>query len=406
MEKAAFYANARTDLNGPMHGIRVLDVTTAWAGPMVSCMLADFGADVIRVTAPGDVGNAWPPFFPGSERSPAEEMVNRNKRSVSIDLRTADGAAAFLSLVETVDIVVENFKPGTLTGWGVGYEACAAAKPDLVFVSVSGYGQYGPNSALPGYDPAGQAFSGWMSLNGDIEGAPTRAPTWLADDLGGLHGALGALAALRHRDQTGEGQHVDVALVDSIFFQSNAFPAIAAAGITSQRMGSEMTAGVPVNTFECIDGHIFVALILDAHWRALCTVMGRDDVASVPGWTTNSERVANRDRVNAVVSEWCGGQTIEQALAVLGEAGVVASIVHDFPGAVAHPHYAAREMMQTVEMVDGNEVQLTGPAAKFSRTPTKIRHGAPVSNQHTDEILTPVLGADEVARLREAGAIT
>lgn len=406
MDKAEFYRDARHDLTGPLDGVRVIDTTTAWAGPMAGCMLADFGADVIRVTAPGDVGNLWPPLFPGTNRSPAEEMVNRNKRSVSIDLRVAEGAATFLKLVATADIVVENFKPGTLAGWGVGYEDCKAINDDIVYVSVSGYGQFGPRSHMPGYDPAALALSGWMSINGDPSGTATKAPTYLADDLGGLHAAMGALAALRHRDQTGEGQHVDVSLVDSILFQSNAHPVIAAAGMESERWGNQIAVCAPTNSYVCSDGkQVYLGLVLDTHWQKLCALIGRTDLALAEGYATNLERITNRDEVDGLVASWCRERSADEVLTAMTDAGLVAAPVNTYNDAVADEHVRERDMLQTVEMVDGNAVEVTGPAAKFSRTPTRIRNGAPLSNGDTYEILGAFLTDDELAELRAGGAI-
>ena len=401
MDKDEFYRDARRDLSGPLDGVRVIDLTTAWAGPMAGCLLADFGADVVRVTAPGDVGNLWPPLFPGTQRSPAEETVNRNKRSVSIDLRRNEGAQAFLKLVQSADMVVENFKPGTLSGWGVGYTDCRRVKPDIVYVSVSGYGQFGPRSAAPGYDPAALAFSGWMSLNGSPDGPPTKAPTYLADDLAGMHAALGALAALRHRDATSEGQHVDVALVDSILFQSNAYPTMAAAGLSGERWGNQIGVCAPTNSYRCSDNrHVYLGLLLDTHWQKLCALIERPDLAHAPRHATNLERVENRDAVDALVADWCAARPSEQVLDAMNGAGLVAAPVNDYATAIADEHMRERDMLQPVTMVDGNTVEVTGPAAKFSRTPTRVRHGAPLANQHTTEVLGQFFTTEELAALR------
>jgi formyl-CoA transferase len=199
VDKSEFYARARDDLAGPVGGIRVLDATTAWAGPMVSCVLADLGCDVIHIDRPGGLGYQLPPILPGTGRSYLEQTVNRNKRSISLDLRAPEGRDIFLQLAGTADVIVENFKPGTLHSWGVGYSHCSAVNPGIVYVSVSGWGQFGPLAHNAGYDPAALAAGGWLSLNGTPDGPPVKAPTFLSDDLAGLHGAIGALAALRHR---------------------------------------------------------------------------------------------------------------------------------------------------------------------------------------------------------------
>jgi formyl-CoA transferase len=218
--------------------------------------------------------------------------VNRNKRSLTLDLHAEAGREVFLDLVATADIVVENFRSGTLDGWGVGYAQCRARKADIVFVSITGWGQYGPLCDRAGYDPAAQAFSGWMALNGEPDGKPTKAATWICDDFAGLHGAIGALAALRHRAETGEGQHVDVSLLDAVLFQSNGMPTLAAMGHPLPRLGSEVEPAVPVNTFACADGHIYLAVVLDAHWAKLCEVMGSPDLGHAAGFATVRERTA------------------------------------------------------------------------------------------------------------------
>ena len=407
MEKEAFYRHARQDITGPLAGVRVLDATTAWSGPMAGCLLADMGADVVRVAPPGDPGLRWSPFLPGTdERSCAEETVNRNKRSVAVDLRQAEGVAVFMALVRGADIVIENFRPGTLDGWGAGYAACAAEKPDIIFVSISGWGQFGPLHDRPGYDPAALAYSGWMSLNGSRDGEPVKAPTFLTDDLTGVHAALAAVSALHYRNQTGEGQHVDVALLDTILFQSNGLLTQGHAGLPMQRWGAEIAGFVPTNLYPCTDGYIYIAIALDRHWAALCAAMARPELADAAGYRTNPERVENRAAVNAAVSAWTSGQSRADVVAALDAAGVVCAPMNDYATAARDPHVHARDMLQETTLSDGSTVPLTGPAAKFSRTPTRVRHGAPVPGTHTDAVLAEA-GIDEAerARLRAAGVI-
>ena len=405
MDKGEFYRNARSDLSGPLAGVRVIDATTAWAGPMASCLLADYGADVIRVAMPGDQGLQWKPHI-GFSRSFAEETVNRNKRSVAIDLRTPEGAEAFLQMVGSADVVVENFKPGTLDSWGVGYGDCQIVKPDIVYLSVSGWGQFGPHSDRPGYDPGALAHSGWMALNGDKNGPPTKAPTFLADDLSGLHGALGVLAALHHRDATGEGQHVDVSLLDSIIYQSNGYLALGAAGESLQRWGSEVMVCAPTNCYECDDGYVFLALILDSHWVRLTEVLGRPELGHDPRYSTNENRVEHRSAVDALVAEWCRERSQDEVVSAIDAAGIVISAVNSFADAAVDPHVLERDLLQETKLVDGSTALLTGPAAKFSRTPVGVRHGAPLPNQHTDEILEQVgVTREQLDELRGAGII-
>ena len=403
MNKSAFYANARDDVRGPLHGVTVVEATTTWAGPMAACILADFGATVIKVEHPqGEVARVLPPYLPDSKLTVVHETVNRNKQNVSLDLRVPEGREIFLKLCARADIVIENFKPGTLAGWGVGYADVAAVKPDIVYVSVSGFGQFGPFSERPAYDPIAQNFCGWTSLNGDPQGGPTKAPTFLGDDLAGMHGALGALAALQHRNRSGEGQHVDVALIDGLLFQSNGNLTSGALGIPLERYGNQFAAAAPVNVYECADGRIYGGVLLDSHWRSLCALMGCAELAGL----RNVERVERRGELDALMAAWCRPLRADEVVEKLTAIGLAVTRVNTFAEASRHPHVAARDMLQPTLLSDGSEVPLTGPAAKFSRTPTAIREAAPTLGQHNAGIYAE-LGYDAaaLARLREAGVI-
>lgn len=405
MDRAQFYREARTDLDGPLHGVRVLDVTTVWSGPMASCILADLGADVIRVELP-QRSPALPPDIPGTGLSWFHQTVNRNKRSIALDLRVPAGRAVFLQLVATADVVVENFLPGTLDRWGIGYEHCREVRPEAIFVSISGYGQFGPQAGRRGYDPVIQAASGWMSLNGGAGQEPVKAPTFLADDLGGLHGAIAALAALRHRSVTGEGQHVDVAMLDSVLFSSNGLLTLAATGEPLASMGNEVSFVVPCNTFRCADGAVFLVAALDRQWRALTGVIGRPDLARSDGFATNAGRRARRDAVNEVIARWCRPRQVGYVVDALEAAGVAAGPVRDFGQAAADPHVRARDMLQDTELSNGTRAPIVGPAVKFARTPTRVRSGAPPPGADTVEVLAELgIGDALLAELRSTGAI-
>ncbi len=405
MQKEEFYREARTDLPGPMSGVRVLEVTTTWAGPMCGTVLADLGADVVKVEIPsGDVGRAIFPTLPGTEVGFAHATVNRNKRAVTLDIRKPEGRDICLDLARTSDIMLENFKVGTMQNYGLGYEDIRAIKPDIVYVSITGWGQFGPKYEEAGYDPLAQAFSGFLSINGSTEGPPTKAGTFLADDLGGLHGAIGAMGALRHRDQTGEGQHVDVALLDSMLFQSNGLPSLGALDVAPGRNGNEFGFAVPANVYDCKDGPIYVGVLLDAHWRTLVEILDQPDLADNPAFATREARAENRDICNMMLSEWLAERTRSEALEILLDHGLAVAPVQTFVEAAQDPHVLARDMLQTVTFDDGTSAPITGPAAKFSRTPTKVRSAAPSMGQHTDEVLTE-LGLDEDRRraLAQAG---
>ena len=407
MTKAEFYREARRDTPGPLAGVRVLEATTTWAGPMCAAVLADLGADVIKVKLPGgEVGRYLTPLLPGTQTSFMHATVNRNKRSVTLDVRRAEGREIFLKLAATSDVVVENFKAGTMGSYGLGYDEVRAVKPDIVYVSITGWGQFGPCHKWPGYDPLAQAASGFVSLNGSPDGTPTKAATFLGDDLGGLHGAIGALAALRHRDRTGEGQRVDVALLDAILFQSNGLPTLGAMGVEPTRMGNEYGFAVPANVYDCTDGPVYVGVVLDSHWKILAPLIGVPELADDPGFATRAGRVANRDACNAMLGGWLAERTRSEAMEILSGAGLSIAPVNTYGQVARDPHVLERDMLQPTRLEDGSIAPITGPAAKFSRTPTCVRTGAPALGQHNDEILSE-LGFDAAARkkLRDSGIV-
>ncbi|MDH4147041.1 MAG: CoA transferase [Acidimicrobiia bacterium] len=406
MDKAHFYRNALADTTGPLETTRIVDCTTAWAGPMAGCLLADLGADVVHIDLPGGMPAQSEPLIGGTSLNFVNQTVNRNKRSLSLDLRRPEGRDVFLDLVAGADVVIENFRPGTLDGWGIGYDHCRAIKPDIVYVSISGWGQFGPWTERAGYDPAALAAGGWMSLNGSIDGPPVKAPTFLADDLAGLHGALSALAALRHRDRTGEGQHVDVCLLDSLLFHCDGLLSLGATDVELRRWGAQVNVTHPCDVYDCADGSIYLAIALDSHWRKLCDVIGRPDLSREPGFGRNGDRLENRDAVNAVIADWCADKPVYEALGRLLEAGLVVAKLNTFAEAAREPHVLERDMLQPTELCDGSVAPLTGPAAKFSRTPTRVRSAAPPPGTHSDDVLGE-LGYDpaRVGSLRAEGVI-
>jgi formyl-CoA transferase len=409
LTKDEFFRRARTDLPGPLAGVRVIEATTTWAGPMCACVLADFGADVIKVELPeGEVARRLPPFLPGAEPALSfmHTTVNRNKRSVTLDLRQAEGRDLFLRLARSADVVVENFRPGTMDGWGLGYEHVRAVRPDVVYVSISGFGQFGPDRERAGYDPMAQAASGWLSLNGEPGGPPVKAPTFIGDDLGGLHGALAALAALRHRDRTGEGQHVDVALQDALLFQSNGYPMLAALGVDLPRMGSQFVVAAPAGVYRCTDGYVMLGVLLDAHWRVLAGLLGRPELADDPEYATGRLRVTKRAELNALIDAWVGPKRVAEVVETLLAARLPASPVRRYADAAGDPHVRERDMLQTMELENGQEAPLVGPAPKFSRTPLSIRAAAPALGAHTESVLEELgVTPGERALLRERGVI-
>lgn len=394
MQKDEFFAEARDDLTGPLAGVRVLEVATTWAGPLVGAVLADLGADVIKVEIPtGDVARALMPL-PDTDVSLMHATVNRNKRSISLDMTSDDGRQTILDLAATSDIFLENFKVGTLARHGLGYDHVKAAKPDIIYVSVTGWGQFGPDHQAAGYDPMAQATSGFMTVNGSPGAEPTKAGTFLADDLGGLHGAIGAMAALRHRDQTGEGQHVDVALLDAMIHQTNGLPTLGTYDIQPDRWGNQFGFLAPCNLYECSDGPVYAGVLLDSHWQILAEIIGQPELAEHESFATREARAANRDVCDMLFGGWLAERTRNEAIDILRGHGLPAARVQTLAEVVNDPHVIERDMLQPTTQHDGTTVSIVGPAVKFSRTPTRIRTAAPGLNEHADEILTELQGED------------
>jgi len=403
VDQSEFFEPSAAPVPGPLAGVRVLEATTTLAGPMCGCVLADLGCDVVKVELPGgEVVRRLPPFLPGTNPplSFFHAHVNRNKRSLCLDLRADEGRAVFLDLARRSDVVVQNFRPGTMDEWGVGYAAVRAVKPDIIYASISGFGQYGPDHDQCGYDPLAQAASGFMSLNGDVDGGPVRSPTFLADDLAGLHGAIAVLGALHHRARSGEGQHLDVSLLDSMLFQSDGFLTLGAMGADYPRFGNEYCFACPANVYEAKDGRVFLGVLLDSHWKVLAGLLGRPELAdgelaAIPG------RLAARPDINAIVAGWTATRTVAEIMATFNAAGVAAAPVRSYGEAAADPHIRARGMLQDVVHPDGSTIPVTGPAAKFSRTPTTVRTPAAALGQHSEEILAELgYDAERVAALR------
>lgn len=410
-EHAQFYKDARTDGVGPLHGVHVLEVGTTWAGPRCCQVLADYGAEVIKVEtrrAP-DVTRRLPPMMSGTDPPDGylNATVNRNKKSVTLDLAKPEGRDVFLRLCERADIVVQNLKKGTLSGWGCGYEDVRAVKPDIVYVAITAFGQYGPYSDRPGYDPLAQALSGFMHMNAPKEGdPPNKAPIFLADELGGLHAVMGALAALHHRDRTGEGQLVDISLVDAIVDSSTGLHTMAANGFPTPRLGNTFSFAAPSNAYECLDGWVYAGVLIDSHWRALAPILGRPELADDPGYNSVAGRMAHRDELETMFAAWCRERSRDEVIGTFAEHGLPAGPVMTPQEAVANEHIAAREDLQQTTTDDGATYTIPASSAKFSRTPIRIRTAARALGADTDQVLEALgYGSEERARLRESGAL-
>ncbi len=286
--------------------------------------------------------------------------------------------------------------------WGIGYGALRAMRQDLILVSISGFGQFGRNSQRAGYDPLAQAESGFISLNGTPDGEPTKSPTFIGDDFGGLHATIAVLGALRHRDRTGEGQHIDVSLLDAMLFQ-NPFLTLGALGVDLPRMGNEFLVAAPAKVFECRDGRVMSGILVDAHWRQLTEVIGRPELGSDPRFATNLDRLENRDEVHRIVDEWMAERGVQEVIQAFNEAGIPAAPVQTYAEAARSDVVREREMLQKVD-TEGNSIPVQGPAAKFSRTPTRVRSGAPALGAHDRELLDELgYSVEECEELARSG---
>lgn len=406
-----FYRNARTDIPGPLAGMRVLEVTTTWAGPRCGGVLADYGADVVRIEWPAtpDICHLLPPALPGSDPPDGflSQSANKNKRSIALDVRTEQGRDLFMRLLPLFDIVLENFKKGTMASWGCGYEDCRKVKPDIIYISITGFGQFGPYSDRPGYDPAAQAYSGFMWMNAaHDDDPPLRAPIFVADELAGLHGALAAIAALRHRDRTGEGQHIDVSLLDALMDSCTGLQLLAAANLPTPRIGNPMPFAAPTGVFKCKDGYVYAGVLLDTHWKIMAKMIGRPELADDPKYASFPGRIARRAEVDEILESWCLERTREEVVQACSEAQIAVAAIYTPQEAVINEHVIEREAVAPITNKAGNTIRLNNTAAKFSRTPAKNRSCAPHAGEHTDEFLKEAgLNESEIEALRNAGAI-
>jgi CoA:oxalate CoA-transferase len=390
--------------------VRVLDLTRFLAGPFCTTMLADMGADVVKVEAPkgGDEGRyGYPPvdgvpvFF---------QALNRNKRGITLDLRKEEGRGILRRLLPHFDVLVENFAGGTLARWGLAPEDLCREYPKLVVASLSGFGQTGPWRDRPSYDIITQAASGFMSLTGFPGTAPTRGGGSLGDYVQGLFGAIAVLGALVARDRTGRGQAVDVSSQDAMFSLLDQWPSIfAASGRLPRQVGNRHLAAVPYDAYQARDGWLVIAVASNKLFRQLCGAIGRPELGDDPRFRGVVSRLEHGDEINAIVSKWVGEHTVEEVLAMLGPdgAGVPCAPVYTVDQLVDHPQLVARGMIERVPHPKLGEMLVPGVVIKMSETPGAIRTLGPEIGQHTDDVLAELLGlsGDEIARLRSEQVI-
>jgi crotonobetainyl-CoA:carnitine CoA-transferase CaiB-like acyl-CoA transferase len=396
------------NLAGPLAGLRVLDLTRALSGPFATMVLGDLGADVIKVEDiwHGDDTRRWGPPFQGDDAA-YFLSVNRNKRGLSVNMKAAAGQEIVQRLAAGSDILVENFRPGTAARLGVGYAELARRNPGLIYASISGYGQTGPSADLPGYDAVAQAVSGMMSVTGEPDGEPVRSGTSSADVGAGMWALIGILAALHARETSGQGQLVDVSLLDGqLAWLTYVAGKYFATGVTPGRHGSAHESLTPYQVFPTADAPLMVAVGSDGLWRRFTTATGLEELADDPRYATNPDRVRNRDTLIPLITETLAARGCAEWTDLLNAAGVPAGPVNTVPAALEQPQVAAREMVVEVEHPVAGTLKMLGSPLKLSAQPTSIRRPPPVLGEHTDEILAEAgYTAAQVAELREAGVV-
>ncbi|WP_171236505.1 CaiB/BaiF CoA-transferase family protein [Ruegeria sp. HKCCA6837] len=382
---------------GPLNGVKVLDLSRILAGPTCTQLLGDLGATVIKIENPatgGDDTRQWgPPYVTDAQGNRSDlsayfMSANRNKKSVALDIATAEGQAEIRRLASHADILIENFKPGGLAKYGLDYATLSQEFPDLVYCSISGYGQTGPNSSKPGYDLMAQGYGGIMSLTGDPEGAPMKVGVGIADVMCGMYAAVGILAALRHRDLTGEGQQIDLALVDAqIAWLINEGVNYLTSGDVPQRRGNGHPNIVPYDVYETADGHVILAVGNDGQFRKLCSFIERAELADDPRFATNPARLENRDALNAVLRPAVKTLSTQAVISGLEAVKVPVGPVQTLDQVFDTEQVAARQMQIAMQAQPG-QVNLIGNPLNLSRTPVTYRSAPPVCGADTQAVLS------------------
>lgn len=393
---------------GALSGLTVLDLSRVLSGPFATMTLADLGADVVKIEQPGtgDDTRQWGPPFQGDEAA-YFLSVNRNKRSLAVDLKSADGLALVRDLARRADVVVENFRPGTAARLGLGYADLAAENPGVVYASISGYGQTGPDSHRAGYDAIAQARSGIMSVTGEADGPPVRVGVSSADLVAGMWAVIGILAALRERDRSGQGQWVDISLLDgSVSWLTYVASGYFATGTRPPRYGSAHPTIAPYQGFATKDGDLMLAVGNDAIWRRFAPVAGLADLLEDPRFTTNPLRVEHRDELLPLVADAMAARTSVEWVEVLDAAGVPVGPIQTVDEVVTDPQVLARGMIGEVKHPTAGTVRTIGCPVRLTATPPQVRTAPPLLGQHTDDVLAE-LGVDQerLAALRASGAV-
>lgn len=393
----------------PLSGLRVIELGQLIAGPFASKMLGEFGADVIKVEPPetGDPLRTWRMLHDGTSVWWAAHA--RNKRSITLNLREPEGQDVIRQLAKDADIVIENFRPGALEKWGIGFKDLHAINPKLIMLRVSGYGQTGPYKDRPGFGVIGEAMGGLRYLTGEPGRPPVRTGVSIGDTLSGLHGVIGVLMALRHREQQGGvGQEVDVALYESVFnMLESVLPEYSKFGAIRQPSGASMPGIAPTNAYLCKDGkYALIAGNGDSIYKRLMEMIGRADLANDPKLARNAGRAEHIDLIDAAISTYTAQHSLDDVLTAMNTAGVPAGKSYDAADIANDPHYQARDMILDATLADGSVVQVPGIVPKLSKTPGQITRPAPELGQHTTEVLESLgISASQQADWKARGVI-
>ena len=397
--------------SGPLKGLKVFDLTRVLAGPTCAQMLGDLGADVIKIEKPGsgdDTRGFAPPYMPGTQESAYFIGVNRNKRSVTLDIAQPEGQAIARQLIAQCDILVENLKVGALAKYGLGYEALHAAFPGLIYCSITGFGQTGPYAPRPGYDSLIQAMGGVMSLTGEPDGLPQKVGVPVADLFAGLYGCIGILAALRHRDATGQGQQIDIGMLDThVAWLANQGMNYLASGENPARLGNQHPNIVPYQVFPTADGHIVLSIGNDPTFKRFCEAFALTHLLEDDRFASNAARVRNRrlvtDTLAPVMEQHQTTWWVDKLEALKIGCGPINKLSEVF----ADPHVVARETVRTMVHSSGQMVKVIANPVRLSETPADYRVAPPLLGEHTDAVLAERLGLDAaaLAALRDKGVI-
>jgi CoA:oxalate CoA-transferase len=378
---------------GPLEGLKILDLTRVLAGPYCTMILADLGADVIKVEMPvvGDDSRHFGPYQKGE--SAYFMSLNRNKRSIVLDLKSEEGKATLKALLAKVDVVVENFRPGTMEKLGFGYEDIKLYCPGIIYAASSGFGHSGPYSLRPAYDGVVQAMGGIMSITGQEGGEPTRVGPSVGDINAGMFTAIGILAALQHRNKTGEGQKVDVAMLDcQVAILENAIARYVVTGEIPKPAGNKHASIVPFEPFDTTDGEIMIAAGNDNLWKTFCQVAGLEPLALDPRFDTNPKRLEHYAKLRPLIAEVIATKSTAEWQTMLDQAGVPNGPINTVDKVIANEQVVAREMIIEVDHPVAGKLKMPGIPVKMSATPGAVTRPAPLLGQHTEEVLKEFLG--------------